>query len=73
MSRGPFAAGERVLLLDNKRRRHLVVLQVGGAFHSHAGIVAHDDLIGAPEGTRVRTTMGARLTAVRPTIAEYVL
>lgn len=73
MSRGPFAAGERVLLLDSKRRRHLVVLQVGGAFHSHAGIVAHDDLIGAPEGTRVRTTLGARLIAVRPTLAEYVL
>jgi tRNA (adenine57-N1/adenine58-N1)-methyltransferase len=50
-----------------------VVLQVGGAFHSHAGIVAHDDLIGAPEGTRVRTTLGARLIAVRPTLAEYVL
>lgn len=73
MSRGPFTVGERVLLLDTKRRRHLVVLQAGGAFHSHAGIVAHDDLIGAPEGTRVRTTMGARLTAVRPTLAEYVL
>ena len=73
MSRGPFAAGDRVLLLDTKRRRHLVVLKDGGEFHSHAGVLAHDALIGAEEGVRVRTTKGARLVAVRPTLADFVL
>jgi len=70
---GPFAAGERVLLLDAKRRRYLVVLEPGGEFHSHAGVLRHDDLLGADEGVTVRTTLGARLVAVRPTLAEYVL
>jgi tRNA (adenine57-N1/adenine58-N1)-methyltransferase len=73
VSRGPFAAGDRVLLLDTKRRRHLVVLKDGGEFHSHAGVLAHDALIGAEEGVRVRTTKGARLVAVRPTLADFVL
>jgi tRNA (adenine57-N1/adenine58-N1)-methyltransferase catalytic subunit len=68
-----FAAGDRVLLVDNKKRRHLVTLVEGGQFHTHAGIVSHDDLIGAPDGTTVRTTRNARLVAVRPTLAEYVL
>jgi tRNA (adenine57-N1/adenine58-N1)-methyltransferase len=68
-----FAAGERVLLVDNKRRRHLVTLEDGGQFHTHAGIVAHDDLIGHADGTTVRTSRGARLVAVRPTLSEYVL
>ncbi len=68
-----FAAGERILLVDNKRRRHLVTLEEGGQFHTHAGIVAHDDLIGFPDGTTVRTSRGARLVAVRPTLSEYVL
>jgi tRNA (adenine57-N1/adenine58-N1)-methyltransferase len=68
-----FAAGDRVLLVDNKKRRHLVVLETGGQFHTHAGIVNHDDLIGRPDGTTVRTTRGARLVAVRPTLSEYVL
>jgi tRNA (adenine57-N1/adenine58-N1)-methyltransferase catalytic subunit len=70
---GPFAAGERVLLLDAKRRRYLVVLAAGGEFHSHAGVLRHDDVLGQDEGVTVRTTLGARLIAVRPTLAEYVL
>lgn len=69
----PFAAGDRVLLVDSKRRRHLVTLSEGGAFHSHNGVVQHADLIGRDEGVTVRTSMGARLVAVRPTLAEYVL
>lgn len=70
---GKFTAGDRVLLVDNKGRRHLVTLEAGGQFHTHAGIVAHDDLIEHDDGTTVRTSRGARLVAVRPTLAEYVL
>lgn len=70
---GVFAAGDQVLLVDNKKRRHLVTLVAGGQFHTHAGIVAHDDLIDHPDGTTVHTSRGARLVAVRPTLAEYVL
>jgi tRNA (adenine57-N1/adenine58-N1)-methyltransferase len=70
---GPLARGDLVLLVDTKRRRHLVTLEPGGEFHSHAGIVRHDDLLGRDEGTTVRTTLGARIVAVRPTLAEYVL
>jgi tRNA (adenine57-N1/adenine58-N1)-methyltransferase len=69
----PFAAGDRVLLVDAKRRRHLVTLTPGGEFHTHAGVLPHDTLIGAAEGVTVRTTLGSRLVAVRPTLAEYVL
>ena len=70
---GKLAAGDRVLLVDNKGRRHLVMLEAGGQFHTHAGIVAHDDLIDHDDGTTVRTSRGSRLVAVRPTLAEYVL
>lgn len=69
----PFEVGDRVLLIDAKKRRHLVTLAEGGAFHSHTGVLAHDDLLGRSEGITVRTTMGARLVALRPTLAEYVL
>src|SRR3989440_9727714 len=69
----PFAAGDRVLLVDAKRRRHLITLAVGGEFHTHAGVLAHDDIIDQDDGVTVRTTRNARLTAVRPTLAEYVL
>jgi tRNA (adenine57-N1/adenine58-N1)-methyltransferase len=69
----PFAAGDRVLLVDSRRRRHLVVLSAGGQFHTHAGIVEHDDVIGKNDASVVRTTRGARLTALRPTLSEYLL
>ena len=72
MSR-PFLAGERVLLLDRKSRRYLVTLREGGEFHTHAGFVLHDDLLGAEEGTTARSTKGAAFLAVRPTLAEFVL
>ena len=69
----PFAPGDQVLLLDTKRRRHLVTLEPGGEFHSHAGVLRHADVLGREEGVTVLTTLGARLVAVRPTLGEYVL
>jgi tRNA (adenine57-N1/adenine58-N1)-methyltransferase len=69
----PFRAGDRVLLVDNRRRRHLITLAAGGQFHTHAGIIEHDAIIGEEEGRTVRSSKGARLVAVRPTLAEYVL
>ena len=68
-----FDAGDRVLLVDAKRRRHLITLSAGGEFHTHAGVLPHDTIIGEPEGVTVRTTLGSRLVAVRPTLSDYVL
>jgi tRNA (adenine57-N1/adenine58-N1)-methyltransferase len=67
------AVGERVMLVDTKRRHYLVTLQTGGEFHSHKGIVRHDDLIGAAEGTVSTSTRGERYTALRPTLEDFVL
>ena len=69
----PLGPGERVLLVDSKHRRHLVTLTEGGEFHTHAGVMSHDDLIGRDEGVTIRTSKGARLVALRPTLGEYVL
>lgn len=68
----PFAAGDRVLLIDAKKRRYLVTLAEGGEFHSHAGLLPHADLLGEREGVTVRSTMGARYTAIRPTLSDFV-
>lgn len=73
MTPRPFHDGEQVLLIDNKQRRYLVALRAGGEFHSHAGFVAHDDLIGRPEGCSVRSTRGATYSAFRPTLSDFVL
>jgi tRNA (adenine57-N1/adenine58-N1)-methyltransferase catalytic subunit len=65
--------GDRVLLIDSKKRRYLVTLKEGGEFHSHAGFVEHNVIIGSPEGTSVRSTRGSAYLALRPTLADFVL
>ncbi len=69
----PLAAGERVLLTDRKQRRYLVTLQPGGQWHSHAGSIDHDDLIGGPEGRSLRTTKNMAVTVFRPTRTDYLM
>ncbi len=61
------------MLLDSKGRRYLLTLAPGGEFHTHAGPVRHDDLIGQVEGIAVRSSRGGSYTAVRPTLAELIL
>jgi tRNA (adenine57-N1/adenine58-N1)-methyltransferase catalytic subunit len=71
--RGPFAPGDQVQLTDPKGRRHRLVLAVGRSFHTHRGTLAHDDLIGAPEGSVVKSSGGTAYIAMRPLLADYTL
>ncbi len=71
--RGPFAPGDQVQLTDPKGRRHRVVLEAGRSFHTHRGSVAHDDLIGRPEGSVVNSSGGTAYVALRPLLADYTL
>ncbi len=71
--RSRLTEGERVLLVDAKERRYLITLRAGTMFHTHVGIVAHDDLIGVPEGSSVLGSTGRRFVVVRPTLSDVVL
>jgi tRNA (adenine57-N1/adenine58-N1)-methyltransferase catalytic subunit len=71
--RGPFAPGDQVQLTDPKGRKHLVILQPGRTFHTHRGGLSHDDLIGAPEGSVVKSSAGTPYVALRPLLADYTL
>ena len=73
MTGRPLEPGEPVLLIDRKRRRYLFDLASGREFHTHTGVIAHDDIIGAPEGTRLRSSRGSTFLALRPTLADAVL
>jgi tRNA (adenine57-N1/adenine58-N1)-methyltransferase len=71
--RGDFQAGDLVQLTDTKGRHHTVVLQPGKQFHTHKGYFGHDELIGLPEGSVVRSTGGMDYLALRPLLSDYVL
>jgi tRNA (adenine57-N1/adenine58-N1)-methyltransferase len=66
-------AGERVLLIDPKDRRYLITLVDGATFHTHAGVVAHDDLIGSCEGRSITGSTGRSFLVLRPTLSDVVL
>jgi tRNA (adenine57-N1/adenine58-N1)-methyltransferase catalytic subunit len=70
---GTLGAGERILLVDAKERRYLLTLVTGAMFHTHAGILAHDDVIGCPEGSTVTASTGRSFVVLRPTLADVVL
>ena len=69
----PFQDGEQVLLTDQRGKRHLIFLRKSETFHSDRGWISHDTIIGQAEGTWMRSSMGLRYLALRPTLAEYVL
>src|SRR5437667_352467 len=46
----PFEPGERALLIDQRGRSYLLVLQPGGTYHTHSGTLAHDLVLGRHEG-----------------------
>ena len=73
MTERPLEAGERVLLVDPRDRRYMIVLGTGKQFHSHLGVLEHDDLIGGREGSTVKASSGAHFTAYRPTLSDFVL
>jgi tRNA (adenine57-N1/adenine58-N1)-methyltransferase len=71
--RGPLAPGDQVQLTDPKGRRHRLVLEAGRSFHTHRGSLAHDDLIGKPEGSVIVSSSGTAYVALRPLLADYTL
>ena len=67
------APGDIVQITDDKGRHHTLVLAEGATFHTHRGSIAHDDLIGHPEGIVVTTTGGTPYVALRSLLEDFVL
>ena len=65
--------GDIVQITDDRGRHHTLNLQPGATFHTHRGSIAHDDLLGRPEGIVVTTTGGTRYVALRSLLEDFVL
>ena len=61
------------MLIDRKDRRYLLTLDHNGAFHSHAGILQHRDIIGKEQGIWLRTSLGHTLLVVKPTLSDQTM
>jgi tRNA (adenine57-N1/adenine58-N1)-methyltransferase len=70
---GPFRLGDKVQLTGPKGRRNTVLLESGKVFHTHRGMIEHDDLVGLPDGSVVTSTNGDEYLALRPLLTDYVM
>ncbi|CAB1036436.1 tRNA (adenine-N1)-methyltransferase [Corynebacterium diphtheriae] len=70
---GPFQPGDRVQLTDPKRRHATIFLETGGAYHTHKGMIHHDDIIGNAEGTVVKSEQGYEYLCFRHLMVDHVL
>ena len=70
---GPFLVGDRVQLTGPKGRMHTITLEPGKMFHTHKGLLAHDDLIGRPDGSVVKNQVGIEYLALRPLLSDFVM
>lgn len=70
---GPFLEGDKVQLTGPKGKLNTIVLTAGGVFHTHRGMIAHDDLVGLPDGSVVASTTGDEYLALRPLLTDFVM
>src|SRR5271156_466871 len=50
-----------------------MLLSPGGEFHTHRGAIAHDAVIGQPEGSVIKSNNGAYFLVLRPLLVDYVM
>lgn len=65
--------GERIHLVDKKGRQYALTLKAGDLYQFSGHKIAHDDLIGKPDGSLVTLSGGKQMLALRPTFGDYVL
>jgi tRNA (adenine57-N1/adenine58-N1)-methyltransferase catalytic subunit len=68
-----FSSGERIHLVDHKRRQYALTLKAGETYQFSGQKIAHDALIGRLDGSIVTLSGGKKMVALRPTLGEYVV
>ncbi|GAA4926243.1 tRNA (adenine-N1)-methyltransferase [Nesterenkonia rhizosphaerae] len=73
MRKGRLKPGQRVQLTDYKGRKSTITLAEGGEWHTHQGVLRHDELIGQTEGIVVANDAGYEYQVLRPLLNDFVL
>ena len=68
-----FQSGERIHLVDKKGRQYALTLKAGDLYQLSGHKIAHDDLIGKPDGSLVMLSGNKTMLALKPTFGDYVL
>lgn len=67
------AENDLVLLLSKDHKRFILRLTAGGEFHSHHGLIPHDEIIGQPYGREIQTHLGTPFLLLQPSIHDLIM
>jgi tRNA (adenine57-N1/adenine58-N1)-methyltransferase len=67
------AAGDLALLVGLRHKHFIFPLLPGGTFHTHRGILVHDELIGKPWGSQVFSHQGSPFFMLQPSLADLLV
>jgi len=65
--------GDLALLVGLRHKHFIFPLIPGGTFHTHRGILKHDELIGKPWGSQVFSHQGSPFFMLQPSLADLLL
>ena len=64
--------GDLALLVGLRHKHFIFPLLPGGTFHTHRGILYHDELIGKPWGSQVFSHQGSPFFILQPSLADLL-
>jgi tRNA (adenine57-N1/adenine58-N1)-methyltransferase len=67
------SAGDLALLVGLRHKHFIFPLVPGGTFHTHRGILNHDELIGKPWGSQVFSHQGSPFFLLQPSLADLLV
>jgi tRNA (adenine57-N1/adenine58-N1)-methyltransferase len=67
------AEDDLVLLLSKDHKRFILRLTAGGEFHSHRGLIPHEDIIGQPYGREIQTHLGYPFLLLQPSTHDLIM
>ncbi|UAT42764.1 tRNA (adenine-N1)-methyltransferase [Anaplasmataceae bacterium AB001_6] len=73
MNSSVFKQDDKVLLVSEDRKKWVISLSAGAVFHTNKGFISHDDLIGLPYGSFIKTHKDKTYLVVQPTLSDLIL
>ena len=72
-SSGPFRWGDRVQITGPKGKMNTITLEPDKVFHTHRGGLAHESIVGLPDGSVVSNDSGIPHLVLRPLLSDFVM
>lgn len=65
--------GDLAQLVSAQNKRFTIRLVADGQLHTHRGILSHNELIGLPWGSQIKSHLGSPFILIQPTLSDILL